>query len=344
MSTTTLTRPVANGSVTRPARPARLIVPASLALLVLALGILGLVSGTRPIPVGEALAAVVGLGDGGSSFIVQQLRLPRVVVAIAAGACLGASGALMQGLLRNPLASPDIVGVTGGASLAAVLAIGAGLLPLMLPLAAALGAAGAAAVLYVFARRAAASSVRLVLVGIGLHALTSAAVTLVVARIDPRRLGAAEVWLSGSLHARNTTHVAVVVVGAVVALPLAYGLLRSLATLELGDEVATGAGVPVRRTRSLLLVSSALLAGVAVAVAGPLGFVALGAPHIARRLVGPTSPATLTTAMLTGALLVLAADMLGQRVLEDAALPAGVVTAALGAPYLLWLLHRTGRR
>ncbi|WP_372729723.1 FecCD family ABC transporter permease [Nocardioides sp.] len=318
-------------------------VPLVLAALVLGLGMFGLVTGTQQIPLGEALAATIGLGDGGTSFIVQQLRLPRVGVAVLAGACLGASGALMQGLLRNPLASPDIVGITGGASLAAVLAIGAGLPPLALPLAAALGAASAAGVLQVLSRHTGSSSVRLVLVGVGLHALTTAAVTLVVARIDPRRLGAAEVWLAGSLHARNATHLTVVLVGAAAALPLAYGLVRSLAVLELGDEVATGVGVPVRRTRTLLLGSSALLAGVAVAVAGPLGFVALGAPHIARRLVGPTSPTTLTTAALTGALLVLAADALGQRLLEDAAVPAGVVTAALGAPYLLWLLHRTGR-
>ncbi|MFC5730050.1 MULTISPECIES: FecCD family ABC transporter permease [Nocardioides] len=340
MSTTTATQPVARRS-TRPL--ARLVAPLLLAGLVVALGIFGLVNGTRQIPVIDALAATVGLADGGTSFIVQQLRLPRVVVAIAAGACLGASGMLMQGLLRNPLASPDIIGVTGGASLTAVLAIGAGLPPLALPFAAAFGAASAAGVLYVFSRWTGASSVRLILVGIGVHAVTNAAVTLVVARIDPGRLGAAEVWLSGSLHARNTTHVTVVLVGAALALPLAYALLRSLATLELGDEIATGAGVPVRRTRTLLVVTSALLAGVAVAVAGPLGFVALGAPHIARRLVGPTSPATLTTSMLTGALLVLAADALGQRLLDDAALPAGVITAALGAPYLLWLLHRTGR-
>lgn len=339
-STATLTRAAA-GRPTR--RISRLIAPPLLAGLVVSLGVFGLVNGTRQIPVGEALAATVGLGDGGSSFIVQQLRFPRVVVAIAAGACLGASGALMQGLLRNPLASPDIIGVTGGASLTAVLAISAGLPPLVLPFAAVIGAASAAGVLYAFCRRTGASSVRLVLIGIGVHAVTNAAVTLVVARIDPRRLGAAEVWLSGSLHARNTAHVSVVLVGAAVALPLAYALLRSLATLELGDEIATGAGVPVRRTRTLLLVSSALLAGVAVAVAGPLGFVALGAPHIARRLVGPTSPVTLTTSMLTGAVLVLAADALGQRLLDHAALPAGVVTAALGAPYLLWLLHRTGR-
>src|SRR5699024_6635345 len=113
-----------------------------------------------------------------------------------------------------------------------------------------------------------------------------------------------------------------------------YGLLRHLATLELGDELAVGAGVRVTRTRHLLLTVSALLAGVAVAVSGPIAFVALGAPHIARRLVGPTSPTTLTTAALIGALLVLAADLIGKNLLAPTSLAAGVVTAALGAPYL----------
>lgn len=322
---------------------ARTVVPAVLVTAILGLGLHGLASGTIQIPAIEALRAAFGYGDGGAVFIVQQLRMPRVVVAVAAGACLGASGFLMQGLLRNPLASPDIVGVTGGASLAAVVAIGAGVSPVLLPFAAGAGAVSAALLLHLFASRARGSSLRLVLIGIGVHAIANAAVTLMIARIDVRRLGAAEVWLAGSLHARNATHVTVVLIGAAVTLPLAYALMRSLATLELGDEVAVGAGVPVRRTRTLLLLVSAILAGIAVAVAGPLGFVALGAPHIARRLVGTTSAATLTTAALIGALLVLAADWLGQRLLDEVALPAGVVTAALGAPYLLWLLHRTGR-
>lgn len=321
----------------------RLVVPVMLTAAIVLLGLHGLTSGTIEIPAVEALRAAFGAGDGGAVFIVQQLRMPRVVVAIAAGACLGVSGFLMQGLLRNPLASPDIVGVTGGASLVAVLTISAGVSPELLPLAAGSGAVSAALLLHLFASRAHGNSLRLVLVGIGIHAIANAAVTLTVARIDVRRLGAAEVWLAGSLHARNATHVAVVLIGAAVMLPLAYALLRSLASLELGDEIAVGAGVPVRRTRMLLLLTSAVLAGVAVAVAGPLGFVALGAPHIARRLVGTTSAATVTTSALVGGLLVLAADWLGQRILDDVALPAGVITAALGAPYLLWLLHRTGR-
>lgn len=325
-------------------RRARRVVPLLLGAAIAALAVFGLVDGSRPIPVLDALSAAIGLGDGGSTFIVQRLRMPRVVVAAIAGACLGAAGVLMQGLMRNPLASPDILGVTGGAALAAVAAIGAGLPPTMLPLAAGVGAVIAVALIQLLAARTGGGSARLVLVGIGLHAIAGAGTTLVVARIDPRRLGAAEVWLSGSLHARDATHVSIVLVGAVALLPLAFALLRALAVVELGDEVAVGAGVAVRRTRALVLITSALLAGVAVSVTGPLGFVALGAPHIARRLVGPTSGATLVVSMLVGAMLVLGADALGQRVLESADLPAGVVTAALGAPYLLWLLHRTGRR
>ncbi|KQZ11834.1 hypothetical protein ASD19_00715 [Microbacterium sp. Root53] len=325
-------------------RRARVAAPAVLAVAIAALVVFGLVDGSKPIPVLDALRAAIGLGDSGSAFIVQELRMPRVVVAALAGACLGGAGALMQGLMRNPLASPDILGVTGGAALAAVAAIGAGLPPASLPLAAGVGAAAAVTVIQLLTRHTSGSSTRLVLVGIGVHAIAGAATTLVVARIDPRRLGAAEVWLSGSLHARDSLHVAIVALGAILLLPVAFGMLRALAVVELGDDIAIGAGVPVRRTRAAVLLVSALLAGVAVAVTGPLGFVALGAPHIARRLAGPMSAATFSVSLLVGAALVLGADALGQRLLEDADLPAGVITAALGAPYLLWLLHRTGRR
>lgn len=322
----------------------RLLVPAVLALVVASTMALQLVLGSSDISPVAALAAAVGLGEPGEVFVVQVLRLPRTVVAVVAGACLGASGTLMQGLLRNPLASPDIVGVTGGATVATVLGIGAGVPPAVLPATAGIGALSATALLHLLSRRTGSGIARLVLVGIGLHAVAGAVVTLTIARIPVNRLGAAEVWMAGSLHARNLTHAMIVLAGAAVTLPLAFGSLRRLGTLELGDELAVGAGVPVRSTRALLLAGSALLAGVAVAVAGPIGFVALGAPHIARRLVGPTSAATMTTAALVGALLLLSADLIGQRLLAPTSIPAGVVTAVLGAPYLLWLLHRTGRR
>lgn len=322
----------------------RRAVPTVLTILLCGLTTLGLTAGSSDLAPFDALAAAVGVGDPADSFIVQVLRLPRVVVAILAGACLAISGALMQGLLRNPLASPDIVGVTGAASIFTVLAIGAAAAPFMLPLAAGVGAVAGALFLYLLSRRTSASSMQLVLIGIGLQALTSAAVSLAVARIDSNRLGAAEVWLAGSLHARNELHMAIVAAGALIMVPVAFGLLGRLSALELGDELATGIGVPVPRMRAWLLITAALLAGTAVAVAGPITFLALGAPHIARRLVGATSALMLATAALVGAVVLLAADIIGQHLLADRAIPAGVITAALGGPYLLWLLHRTGRR
>ncbi|WP_304455492.1 iron chelate uptake ABC transporter family permease subunit [Nocardiopsis sp. YSL2] len=300
--------------------------------------------GSSDIALPGVVTAVVGAGDPGQVFIVQQLRLPRVLTALLVGMALGAAGTLMQGLLRNPLASPDVVGVTGGASLAAVLAIGAAVPPLALPVAAAAGAAAATALLYVFGGRSGAAGGRLVLIGIGVHAVASAGVSLVMARLPSGRLGAAEVWLAGSLHARDWTHASAAGLGLAIALPCAYWLLRRLAVLELGDEIATGAGVHVRHTRSALLGMSAVLTGIAVAVAGPIAFVALGAPHIARRLTGPAGALTFTASALVGGMLVLTADVLGQRLFAPTTIPAGVVTAALGAPYLLWLLHRTGKR
>ncbi|SFE42803.1 FecCD family ABC transporter permease [Blastococcus tunisiensis] len=330
-------------------RPVRLRMrrPGAVTVLAVALPIgifAALMVGSSNLTMTDALAALVGHADGSDAFVVRGLRLPRVVTAVAVGAALGASGVLLQGLLRNPLGSPDVMGVTAGASLAAVIAIGAAVPPLLLPLAAATGAGLATALLHLLTTRAGAGGTRIVLAGVGIHAAAYAAVTLVVARLPMGRLGAAEVWLAGSLHARNWTHATAVLVGLAVGLPAAFLLVRRLSVLELGDELAVGAGVALRRTRIQLLAVAAVLAGVAVAVAGPIGFVALGAPHIARRIVGPTSGVTLAAAAIIGALLVVAADVIGQRVFAPIALPAGMVTAVIGAPYLLWLLHRWGRR
>lgn len=300
--------------------------------------------GSSDITLAQTAAALVGQGDSGNVFVVQGLRLPRVLTAVAVGAGLGASGILLQGLLRNPLGSPDVMGVTAGASLAAVLAIGAAVAPLLLPVAAAAGAALATFTLHILSTRSGAGGARLILAGIGINAAAAAATTLAIVRLPVGRLGAAEVWLAGSLNASNWTNVTAVSAGLLIGLPAAFLLVRRLGVLELGDELAVGAGVPVRATRIQLLTVAAVLAGVAVAVAGPIGFVALGAPHIARRLVGPSSAATLIAASMTGALLVLTADVIGQRLFAPTAIPAGVVTAVIGAPYLLWLLHHWGKR
>jgi iron complex transport system permease protein len=322
----------------------RPIIVAALVLAVPASALYALTIGSSDLSVSDTAAALVGAGDAGDIFVVRGLRLPRVLVALAAGAGLGASGMLLQGLLRNPLGSPDVIGVTGGASLTAVLAIGAEIPPLLLPAAAAAGAALATVTLHVLTTRAGAGGAPLVLAGIGIHAVASSATVLAVTRLPFGRLGAAEVWLAGSLHARNWTHVTAVGAALTAGVPAAFALVRRLGLLELGAEVATGAGVPVRSTRIQLLAVATVLAGAAVAVTGPIGFVALGAPHIARRIVGHAGAATLATAALVGGLLLLAADLLGQRLFHPTPIAAGVVTAVLGAPYLLWLLHRWGRR
>jgi iron complex transport system permease protein len=331
--------PAAFGRVRR--RPVALV---ALAVLLPVSALVALSLGSSLLSPAQTAAALLGHGEPGNVFIVRGLRLPRVLTAVLAGAALGASGLLLQGLLRNPLGSPDVMGVTAGASLAAVLAIGGAVAPLLLPVAAGAGAGLAAFLLHLLSTRSGAGGARLVLAGIGIHAVASSATALAVARLPVGRLGAAEVWLAGSLNARTWTHVTAAGVGLLLALPAAFLLVRRLGLLELGDELAVGAGVPVRRTGVELLAVAAILAGTAVAVAGPIGFVALGAPHIARRVVGPGGAATLVAAALIGALLVLVADVIGQWVLGSTPLPAGVVTAVIGAPYLLWLLHRWGRR
>lgn len=340
---TNATRPLPSALGRASVRRGRPVVLAGLGLVLPLAVLAALTIGTSDLSMPDTAAALVGAGDDGAVFVVQGLRLPRVLVAVSAGAGLGASGALFQGLLRNPLGSPDVMGVTAGASLAAVLAIGAGFPPLALPAAAAAGAGAATLTLHLLTTRVRAAGARLILAGIGIHAAASAATVLTVARLPFGRLGAADVWLAGSLHARNWTHVTAVGLALVIGVPAAFALIRRLGVLELGDDIAVGAGVPVRATRIGLLAVATVLAGAAVAVTGPIGFVALGAPHIARRLVGHAGATTLAVAGLVGALLLLIADIIGQRLLHPTPIAAGVVTAVLGAPYLLWLLHRWGR-
>jgi iron complex transport system permease protein len=318
-----------------------------LAVLTLALLTAHVALGETKIPPLDVLRTLAGTGDPGTDFVVNELRLPRALVAILAGAALGIAGLIFQDVARNPLVSPEIVGISGGASLAAVSVVvftswgGAA----TLPLAALGGGLLTGLLLYVLAWRGGVQGYRLVLVGIGVAAALNACVSYVLTKGEIINVSEAWIWLVGSLNGRTWDHVWPVVIALAVLVPAALALGRQLEALKLGDELARGLGVSVERSRLALLTVAIVLTSVSVAAAGALAFVAFVAAHIARRLVpGAPSSATLPIAALCGALIVLAADLAGRELFGSTDLPAGLLTATLAAPYFLFLLKRPTRR
>lgn len=313
--------------------------------LIAVIGTWSLCVGDFPIPVGDALEAVAGrsASDSDATFIVGGLRLPRVVTAVLVGAALGMSGQTFQRLVRNPLASPDILGVSAGAAVGAVACLvltDAG--RATVTGCALLGAVATVGVIYVLAVRDGVSSYRLVLIGIGVTAMLGAVVAYLLTRADLLDARRATVWLTGSLNGRGWEYVRPLSLVLAVLGPVGLTGARRLRALELGDETATGLGVSVVRAKLALALSGAGLAAVATAAAGPVGFVALVAPQVSRRLTSERSTG-LVTAGLVGAVIVVAADLVARRAFAPIELPVGVVTAVIGAPYLLWLLARTNR-
>ncbi|MEO3777251.1 iron ABC transporter permease [Micromonospora sp. B11E3] len=308
----------------------------------IAFGLWSLTLGDYPISVPDVARAVVGAGHRADVLVIQQWRLPRVLAALLAGAAFAGSGALLQSLLRNPLASPDVIGVNMGATVVAVAAIIVGLPGVLVPGGALLGAVAAAALLVALAWRNGIGADRLVLVGIGLHTALYAAKTFLILRFPDDVVQGAVLWTVGTLYNRTWAEVAVAACALALLVPAALLLLRLLAVLDLGDDLAAGLGLRVRVVRIGILAAAVALAAVGVGLGGPLPFVALAVPFLARLVAGPLSPRTLVLAVVLGAAVLLVADVAAQHALPTA-LPAGVVTASVGAPLFFWLLWRHHR-
>ncbi|MGP1387543.1 MAG: FecCD family ABC transporter permease [Thainema sp.] len=299
--------------------------------------------GEYPVPPLEVVKTILGLpANPDYEFVINTLRLPRALVALLVGMGLATAGTILQGLTRNPLAAPEIIGINSGASLVAVVLIV--LLPQVpvgwLPVAAFLGGLEAAIAIYLLAWNQGSSPIRLILVGIGLTALTGACTSLMITFGDIYNVSQALVWLTGSVYGRSWEHLWPLLPWLIVFMPLSLVLARDLDTLNLGDNLAQGLGSRVEWNRSLLLLCTVALAGSSVATAGTIGFVGLMAPHVARQLVGPSHAGLIPVAALTGACIVELADLVGRLVFAPIELPCGVITAIVGAPYFLWLLYQ----
>ncbi|RTR00821.1 FecCD family ABC transporter permease [Halomonas nitroreducens] len=315
-------------------------------LLLTSMG-LSLALGSFPTSFVEVGHALVTPQDSDIAFIVWELRLPRIVLAVLVGAALAVAGAILQAIVRNPLASPDVIGITSGAALAAVafLALfGTALSIHWLPASALTGALLAALLVFLLAWQRGISPSRMVLVGIGLSAAMGAVTTLLIVISDDAAAMYAYVWLTGSLYAAQWQDVLGLLPWLLVAVPLCLTRARHMDAMALGDQVAQGLGVHVLHSRLVLMACSVSLAGAAVAFAGGLSFVGLIAPHIAARLVGRGFARLVPTAALIGALIVLYADLLGRVAFLPKDLPAGIFVSGVGAPFFVYLLHRTRYR
>ncbi|MCS5488369.1 iron ABC transporter permease [Curtobacterium flaccumfaciens pv. beticola] len=309
-------------------------------LVLVALVTVGLGVGEIPLSPLQVGAALVGHGDTVSDFVIGQLRGPRVAGAVLVGAALGVAGGIVQSVVRNPIASPDVIGITSGASAAGLTAIvlfgasGGTLFAVVV-----VGAVLVSIVIAALSWRRGITGNRVVLVGIGVAAICLSITGWMLTSGSVQQAGTALLWLSGSLNAVDRGLVGILGVAVVVLLAAALVQSRRLTVLALGDEVAAALGLRPDRAKVLLLMTAVCLTAGAVATAGPVAFVALMAAPIARRLVGNGRVALGVTAAV-GAAITLASDLVAQFAIPGNALPVGVVTGVVGAPYLLWLLAR----
>ncbi|MEY8385776.1 iron ABC transporter permease [Oscillospiraceae bacterium 38-13] len=321
--------------------PTKYVLPA-LAALAACSALLSLCLGAVPVPPGEVLAALLGKGSGTSASIVLYARLPRTFGCLLAGASLAAAGTVIQGVLGNPLAAPNVIGVNAGAGLCT--AVCAALWPAWTaPFAAFLGALGGVLLVLSIGSRTGASKMTLVLAGVAVSGMFSAGIDAVLT-FFPDALNGYTDFRVGGLANLTMTRVTPAFWVALAAFALALSLSGEMDVLLLGEETARSLGLPARRLRLVLLALAAALAGAAVSFAGLLGFVGLIAPHMVRRMVGEDSSARLLlAAALGGGALLTLCDILARTLFAPYELPVGVVLSLLGGPFFLWLLLRQRR-
>lgn len=326
------------------ARPA--VVIGMLIALLFGVTLLSLNLGFIRIPPLEVLRTFVGQGTAQQSLVLFQFRLPRIVLALLVGMGLALSGAILQGVSQNGLADPGILGINAGAGLGVICLLlfygsAASAPPMLLPIVAFIGASLAALLIYCLAYKdRSVTAARLLLVGIAVNAGIAAAMLVLSMRMDRQLYSYAVAWLSGTIAGTSWRSVLALLPWIIVLVPLCWERARALNVLSLGDAIATGLGVTVERQRLVLIAMATALAGASVAVSGGIGFVGLVGPHVARRLIGPNHRVMLPVTLLSGALLMIVADTLARNLLAPVELPVGVVVAAIGAPYFLYLLAR----
>ena len=319
-----------------------LVNTALLGLLVLAT-IISLATGTVQVSLFDTLRALAGHADPMTDFVINELRLSRVIAGLLSGAALAMAGCLMQTLARNRLATPGIIGIDNAATafaVASVVGVGLSLAPSAMALA---GAAAATAIAFGLAGANGTRGYRFIVAGIGIGAIAGAVTQVMLSRVAIDAANAAYPWTVGSLNARSGQSVLVLGMGLAAGYLILMSLSRALNTLQFTDAVAIALGTRLKATRIIGLGLSVMLTGLAVSVCGPVGLIALLAPELARALCRP-GKVPLTAAALAGASFMLIADLLGRTLFAPLEIPVGIITAIVGSPYLLWILLRPSPR
>ena len=319
-----------------------LVNTALLGLLVLAT-IISLATGTVQVSLFDTLSALAGHADPMTDFVINELRLSRVIAGLLSGAALAMAGCLMQTLARNRLATPGIIGIDNAATafaVASVVGVGLSLAPSAMALA---GAAAATAIAFGLAGANGTRGYRFIVAGIGIGAIAGAVTQVMLSRVAIDAANAAYPWTVGSLNARSGQSVLVLGMGLAAGYLILMSLSRALNTLQFTDAVAIALGTRLKATRIIGLGLAVMLTGLAVSVCGPVGLIALLAPELARALCRP-GKVPLTAAALAGASFMLVADLLGRTLFAPLEIPVGIITAIVGSPYLLWILLRPSPR
>ncbi|KZF09043.1 iron ABC transporter [Rhodococcus sp. 05-2254-6] len=338
------------GPISMVRRPLMVLTTVLLAAALVLVMCVNIGRGDFPLSIVQVLDVLLGGGSRIERFIVMDLRLPRSLTGLLVGAALGISGAITQSISRNALASPDILGITAGSSAAAValIVLGGGssfsglLATLGLPLAALIGGLLTAIAIYTLAWRKGVDGFRLILVGIAVNAMLTAVIGWLLISADINDVSRAQVWLNGSLNGADWSAVWPVAIAVVLVGGGTVVATFTLGALRLGDDNARSLGVRLQHSQAMMLLAAVALAAIATAAAGPIGFVALAAPQIALRVLRTPGPPIIASALL-GGLLVVASDLIARTILP-VELPVGIVTSALGGPFLLYLLVRSNRK
>ncbi|WP_010529909.1 FecCD family ABC transporter permease [Lentibacillus jeotgali] len=319
-----------------------------LVVLIVVLFFITLGTGVVSISPLGVLKTIIGQGTDRQELVLLDFRLPRIVLALLVGAGLAVSGAILQGVTQNELAEPGILGINTGAGFAVVLfiffvqdSLNGTLSVFIIPLFALLGALVAAFLVYTLAWKNGVNPIRLVLVGIGINAGFSAALIILQLKMNPENFRQVTVWLSGDIWSASWPFVMSLLPWMVILIPFALVKANALNVLHLGDDVAAGLGSKVEGDRLVLLLTAVALAGASVAAGGAIAFLGLVVPHLARKLIGPMHQYTIPVSALIGALLLMAADMIGKNLLAPMEIPVGVVVSILSAPYFIYLLIKT---
>ncbi|MFC9540998.1 FecCD family ABC transporter permease [Lysinibacillus sp. NPDC056959] len=329
------------------AKKKNFLILGTLALLIVITFVISMNTGVIKLTPMEVFRTLFGQGDAQQQLILFEFRLPRIVIAVLVGMGLAVSGAILQGISKNALADPGILGINAGAGLAVMLYIS--FFPstkaapvFLLPVLAFVGSGMTAVLIYIlsYRRHEGITPMRLILTGIAVAAGISSAMIVLTLRLTPENYQFVATWLAGSIWGSNWRFVLSLLPWLLILLPFVYSKSRVLNVINLGEITAVGLGASIERERRWLLAASVGLAGASVSVSGGIGFVGLIAPHLARQLVGAKHQFLLPAAALLGGLLVLMADTIGRLILEPSEIPAGIVVAVLGAPYFLYLLAR----